>query len=215
MGKILVFEELSDKVLEEVKTQNTQISRELITPENYTHPFLIGIKNYKVPHQKIPYDLMFHYILKKNKDKFESIKPAIDKGLVVPIVPVHHREPALNYLMAYMNVARSKNPSINTFAIRDKREKKIIKDGKEDFVCPTLTFFRWKKKKQRGHEVVEIPDYPIITQEKFIAEYYPENPEKQKHFFDSLRAKIDKAHPAPQNPMFIIIDPVTKQRYDH
>ena len=57
--------------------------------------------------------------------------------------------------------------------------------------------------------------YPILTQEKFVAEYYPEDPEKQEIFFDSLRAKIDKAHPIPQNPVFMIIDPATKQKYDH
>ena len=99
MGKILVFEELSDRVLEEVATQRAEISRDLITPENYNYPFLIGIKNYRVPHQKTPYDLIFHYILKKNDVKFDPIDPIIEKGFVVPLIPVR-REPVPSYLMS-------------------------------------------------------------------------------------------------------------------
>ena len=230
MGKILLFEEISDKVMKQIKNQHEKIDSKLIKPEDYIYPSLIGIKNYQVPNEKTPYDLIFHYILKKNKDKFEPIKPGIEKGFVASFIPVYYRGTDLSYLMTYMVAVRSKNPSANTFFIRDTRKKireKKLTNGTEvmTYVSPTPTFYRWKKKRQGGKEVLEIPNYLVLTQEKFVTEYYPEDSEKQKQFFDSLRAKIDKAHPnptlrpnpLPQNPRLIIIPVpnIIKSGYNH
>ena len=197
MGKILLFEEISDRVLKDIANEEDKIKMGF---KDVKEPLLFGIRNYSLPERTLvkrkkeeimmPYDVIFHYI--KREKPWNEIRYVKESNLIIPVIPTFSIRPDEKYLEQYLDDIKPRNIFVR-FAVRYKGIAYTTEKGKEISVCPSL-IFGWYMKSAKKEEKIQISTgkYPSIKEDDFY-EFF-QNPEKARKSIEALRKEINKVN---------------------